>query len=326
VIQISDQTEVQSVIILDACIVRGLSLDDSSADLLRALRAVGERVAIPWMVAGELLAQRVLSHQDGHDAAAAALANYARHTPWKPSFQVEEPDVERVRKHWTAAFGTLVETLPPSPTAMQAAFFREANALPPCKKQGRSGGARGEFEEVQRHSGCQTVHRQRGGLDVGSARRYADHRLGRDDQMLGVGAVRSGNDHDGHDVVADGEIGVGPLADLLDNAGRVHSRHVGRFCVGDEGDSAAHHRVDGVDRRRVYTDPDLARPGVGDRKVQDPQHVGPAKFSQPYGLHGKSFLGDESFARRAARQADLFAVEGGLQAAQYGVVDLTLVA
>ncbi|QCD58505.1 hypothetical protein CEB94_29385 [Streptomyces hawaiiensis] len=137
-IQISDQIEAQSVIILDACIVRGLSLDDSSADLLRALRAVGERVAIPWMVAEELLAQRVLSHQEGHDAAAAALANYARHTPWKPRYQVEKPDVERVRKHWTAAFGTLVETLPPSPAAMQAAFFREANALPPCKKQGRN--------------------------------------------------------------------------------------------------------------------------------------------------------------------------------------------
>ncbi|MFH8394290.1 PIN domain-containing protein [Streptomyces sp. NPDC018036] len=126
------------MIILDACVLWGLDLEDSSADLLRALRAVGERVAIPWMVAEELIAQRVIRHQEAGDAAAVALATYARHTPWKRSSQVEAPDVERVRNHWTATYGTLAETLPPSPTALQTALFREANVLPPCKKQGKS--------------------------------------------------------------------------------------------------------------------------------------------------------------------------------------------
>ncbi|WP_148587969.1 PIN domain-containing protein [Streptomyces sp. WAC01526] len=125
------------MIILDACIIRALNLRDSSADLLRALRAVGERVAIPWMVAEELLAQRVILHQEAHAAADAALKDFARHTPWNPNTQVEHADADRVRKHWQAAYETVVETLTPSPTAMRDALYREANILPPCKSQGK---------------------------------------------------------------------------------------------------------------------------------------------------------------------------------------------
>jgi hypothetical protein len=125
------------LIILDACIIRALDLNDSSADLLRTLRAVGERVAMPWMVAEELLAQRAIFHQDAHDAADAALKTFARHTPWKLNMPVEGADTERVRKHWQAAFGTVVETLRPSPTAMREALYREVNVLPPCKSQGK---------------------------------------------------------------------------------------------------------------------------------------------------------------------------------------------
>ncbi|WP_406448819.1 PIN domain-containing protein [Streptomyces sp. NBC_01622] len=126
------------MIILDSDVVRRLGLHDSSADLLRALRAVGERVAIPWMVEEELVAQRVIAHQESHDEAAAALKRHARHTPWKPDSHIEEPDTERVRKHWAAALGTLVETLPANSAALEAAFYREANALPPCGKLGKN--------------------------------------------------------------------------------------------------------------------------------------------------------------------------------------------
>ncbi|MGC0405325.1 hypothetical protein RKD27_007969 [Streptomyces sp. SAI-126] len=126
------------MIILDSDVVRRLGLHDSSADLLRTLREVGERVAIPWMVAEELVAQRVILHQETHDEAVRALKNHARHTPWKPDSHIEEPDTERVRKYWVAAFGTLVETLPANSAAMEGAFYREANALPPCAKLGKN--------------------------------------------------------------------------------------------------------------------------------------------------------------------------------------------
>ncbi|WP_431789280.1 DUF4935 domain-containing protein [Streptomyces sp. G9] len=126
------------MIILDACIIRALGLSDSSADLLRAVRAVGERVAIPWIVAEELVAQRVILHQEAHAAADAALEVAARHTPWKPKTHVEGADADRVRRHWQAAYETIAETLSPSPTAMREALCREANVLPPCKSQGKS--------------------------------------------------------------------------------------------------------------------------------------------------------------------------------------------
>ncbi|MFD3309422.1 PIN domain-containing protein [Streptomyces sp. NPDC058656] len=126
------------MIYLDSCIVRSLDLKDSIADLLRALRAVGERVGISWMVAEELVAQRVISHQEAHDSATAALREVDRHTPWAVRSQVEDPDVERVRKHWLAMVGTLAEILEPSPAAMREALFREANRLPPCKKDGKN--------------------------------------------------------------------------------------------------------------------------------------------------------------------------------------------
>ncbi|MEV5842199.1 PIN domain-containing protein [Streptomyces sp. NPDC051985] len=125
------------MIILDTCVIRGLKLEDSSADLLRTLRAVGERVAIPWMVAEELLAQRVISYKEAHDAAAAAVEVVARHTPWKLSAQLEDADADRVRKYWRARYGTLAETLAPSETVMRVALSREANVLPPCKAQGK---------------------------------------------------------------------------------------------------------------------------------------------------------------------------------------------
>ncbi|MFE2131683.1 PIN domain-containing protein [Streptomyces sp. NPDC059466] len=126
------------MIYLDTCIVRSLDLKDSSADLLRALRAVGERVGIPWMVAEELVAQRVINYREAHDSASAALSAVNRHTPWDISAQLEDPDVERVRKHWAAMYRTLAEILPSSSASMREALFREANMLPPCKKAGKS--------------------------------------------------------------------------------------------------------------------------------------------------------------------------------------------
>ncbi|GAB3116870.1 hypothetical protein GCM10027160_26520 [Streptomyces calidiresistens] len=112
-----------------------MRLKDSSADLLRA---VGERVGIPWMVAEELVAQRVISYRDAHDSAVAALREVEHHTPWDTSNQLENPDFERIRKYWMKMYGTLAEILPSSPTVMREALFREANVLPPCIKAGKN--------------------------------------------------------------------------------------------------------------------------------------------------------------------------------------------
>ncbi|MEU1443472.1 PIN domain-containing protein [Streptomyces mirabilis] len=129
------------MIILDTCILRGLSLEDSSADFLRTLRAVGERLGIPWMVAEELAAQHAVKYQEKHVAASEALASVDHLTPWKLNAQLEDCDLDRIRRHWRSAYGQLAETLPTSEKVMREALFREANVLPPCKaqKQGKTG-------------------------------------------------------------------------------------------------------------------------------------------------------------------------------------------
>lgn len=123
------------MIILDSCTVRSFNLQDSSADVLRTLATFGERVAIPWMVAEELLAQRVIAYQDAHAAATAALDAVTRLTPWKMEAHLDDSDVDRVLKHWQKEYGTVAETLPVSPAVMSEALAREAYVLAPCKKQ-----------------------------------------------------------------------------------------------------------------------------------------------------------------------------------------------
>ncbi|WP_406730669.1 PIN domain-containing protein [Streptomyces sp. NBC_01794] len=117
---------------MDTCIIRGLKLEDSSADLLRTLRAVGVRIGVPWMVSEELVAQQVIKYQEAHASASAALEGVARLTPWELDGFLGEADLDRFRKHWRDAYG-LAETVATSEAAMREALFREANALPPCK-------------------------------------------------------------------------------------------------------------------------------------------------------------------------------------------------
>ncbi|MEU6381919.1 PIN domain-containing protein, partial [Streptomyces sp. NPDC046909] len=131
------------MIIFDTCIIRGLKLDDSSADLLRTLRAVGVRTGIPWMAAQELVAQQVIKYQEAHATAAAAMAGVARLTPWEVDGFLGNADLDRLRKHWHDAYSQLAETVETSAAAMQEALFREANALAPCKTNPKSkGGSR----------------------------------------------------------------------------------------------------------------------------------------------------------------------------------------
>ncbi|MDO0939151.1 PIN domain-containing protein [Streptomyces sp. DG2A-72] len=131
------------MIILDTCILRGLSLEDSSADFLRTIRAIAsdgiavsagaDDVAVPWMVMEELVAQKAVKYAEMHAAAAAAIDSVSRLTPWELEASLAPCDLERYREHWCKVYGEIAATIPTSETALREALFREANALPPCK-------------------------------------------------------------------------------------------------------------------------------------------------------------------------------------------------
>ncbi|MGJ3558889.1 PIN domain-containing protein [Streptomyces sp. INA 01156] len=122
------------MIILDTNILRGLTPEDGSTDLLRAIRAVGgERVAVPWVVMEELAAQQALKYQEQHARAAEAVKALRETTPWGLDVPLGPSEPEEVRKHWRLQWGTVVEVIPTSPQAFQEAAFREANQLRPCR-------------------------------------------------------------------------------------------------------------------------------------------------------------------------------------------------
>lgn len=123
------------MIILDSCILRGLSLEDSNTDLLRAIRTSRvERVAAPWMVLEELAAQKAVAYRKKYDAATQAVTSLEDATPWDYEVVLPQCDLERLRQHWRDQYLTVVEELPTSERALREAVFREANALPPCKE------------------------------------------------------------------------------------------------------------------------------------------------------------------------------------------------
>ncbi|MFC4504082.1 MULTISPECIES: PIN domain-containing protein [Streptomyces] len=122
------------MIILDTNILWGLTPEDGSTDLLRAIRAVGgERVAVPWMVMEELAAQQALKYQEQHARAAEAVKALREATPWGLDVPLGPCEPEEVRKHWRRQWDTVVEVIPTSSQAFQEAAFREANQLRPCR-------------------------------------------------------------------------------------------------------------------------------------------------------------------------------------------------
>ncbi|MFF0880690.1 PIN domain-containing protein [Micromonospora aurantiaca (nom. illeg.)] len=129
------------MIILDANILWGVTLNSSTADLLRALRAAGIQVAVPWVVMEELASQRALHYAETHDKAASALNELKRHVPWGGVPKLGQVDTERHRKHWRNTYRQMVEVIEPSAEALRTALFRESNVLAPCK---RVGGQKGD--------------------------------------------------------------------------------------------------------------------------------------------------------------------------------------
>ncbi|MFG3199851.1 PIN domain-containing protein [Streptomyces sp. NPDC048208] len=122
------------MIILDSNILKGISLRGPEAELLRTIRASRvERVAAPWIVIEELAAQEALRHAEKHEAARDALNTLRRATPWETLPPLVSVDPERVREHWRGRYAELAETLKTGPSTYEAAMFREANLLAPCK-------------------------------------------------------------------------------------------------------------------------------------------------------------------------------------------------
>ncbi|WP_327345974.1 PIN domain-containing protein [Streptomyces europaeiscabiei] len=122
------------MIILDANILKGVSLRGPEAELLRTIRTSGvERVAAPWIVFEELAAQQVLLYGAKHETALDAVTALDKATPWAKVALPVKASPEMVRGYWRKRYTELAEPLQTSLTAYEQALFREANLLAPCK-------------------------------------------------------------------------------------------------------------------------------------------------------------------------------------------------
>ncbi|KUN58866.1 hypothetical protein AQJ46_42085 [Streptomyces canus] len=125
------------MIILDTNMLWGVTLDNSTADLLRALAAADIRVAVPSVVLEELASQRTLDYVAAHASATSAIAQLERHVPWGGVPSLGRADTERHREHWRDVYRQMVEVIEPSAEALRTALFRESNVLAPCKRLGK---------------------------------------------------------------------------------------------------------------------------------------------------------------------------------------------
>ncbi|MGW7244512.1 PIN domain-containing protein [Streptomyces sp. NPDC054804] len=122
------------MIILDANIIKGISLRSSVADVLRTIRAANvERAATPWIAVEEILAQEAQRYQAKHDAAMAAMDELRKATPWEHVAPPRRFSAEHVREHWRERYASITEVLETSHTAYQQAMYRETNLIAPCK-------------------------------------------------------------------------------------------------------------------------------------------------------------------------------------------------
>ncbi|MGW9196990.1 PIN domain-containing protein [Micromonospora chersina] len=127
------------MIILDTNILWGMKPDSSTADLLRALKAAGIRVAVPWVVLEELASHRALAYAEAHARATSSLNELKGHVPWGGVPSLGQVDTERHRTHWRNMYRQMVEVIEPSVEVLRAALFRESNVLAPCKRVGQKG-------------------------------------------------------------------------------------------------------------------------------------------------------------------------------------------
>ncbi|MET8330050.1 PIN domain-containing protein [Streptomyces sp. NPDC005181] len=123
------------MIILDTCVIRGMRLDGSDVEVLRAIVATGtERVSAPSMAVEELAAQKALDYIEAYRVAARALRQLG-HRSHRTEPKLEEPDEEGVRQMWRKKYDFL-QVLPTSGDAALQGLYREANVLPPAGTKG----------------------------------------------------------------------------------------------------------------------------------------------------------------------------------------------
>ncbi|MBP5859145.1 hypothetical protein F6456_00030 [Streptomyces sp. LBUM 1484] len=123
------------MIILDACVIRGMRLDGSDVDVLRAIVATGtEQVGAPSIAVEELAAQKALEYLEAHRVAVRALRQLALKSH-RTEPKLEEPDAEGVREMWRRKYDFL-QVLPTSGAAASEGLYREANVLPPATTKG----------------------------------------------------------------------------------------------------------------------------------------------------------------------------------------------
>lgn len=124
------------MIILDSCVIRGMRLDSSEADVLRAIvRTETERVGAPWMAIEELAAQKALEYIEAHRVAARALRQL-QNKSYREEPKLGGPDAEAVREKWRKEYASFIEVLPTSNDAIREGVYREANVLPPAGTKG----------------------------------------------------------------------------------------------------------------------------------------------------------------------------------------------
>ncbi|MFC8495615.1 PIN domain-containing protein [Streptomyces sp. NPDC057235] len=124
------------MIILDSCVIRGMRLDSSNVEVLRAIAATKtERVGAPWMALEELAAQKALDYLQAHKEAARALRQLQNRSH-KSEPKLDGPDAEGVREMWRRKYAGFLQVLPTSENALRVGVYREANVLPPATTKG----------------------------------------------------------------------------------------------------------------------------------------------------------------------------------------------
>ena len=113
------------------------------------------------------------------------------------------------------------------------------------------------------------------------------HRPGLQHDLFSVGAVASLGDYHGHDCVTDLYTGGDTRANLVNDPGRIHARHVrGRIGLLLFGAGAVTgHGIGRVHRCGVHTQAHLTGPGVNPGQIDDLQCLRAAVNENAYCAH-----------------------------------------
>ncbi|MFC7791399.1 PIN domain-containing protein [Streptomyces cinereoruber] len=124
------------MIILDTCVIRGMRLDGSDVEVLKAIvRTRTERVGTPWVALEELAAQKALDYLEAHREAARSYRRL-QHRSYRVEPELAPADDEAVREKWRKKYASFLEVLPTSGRAALDGLYREANCLPPAATKG----------------------------------------------------------------------------------------------------------------------------------------------------------------------------------------------